>query len=250
MFLFRDQRVGLQVAFTDRHGGVSDGPWASLNLGSGNGDDPERVEANYALLASGLGVDPQRLVRMSQVHGNDVVVIEGPAAGTPVTDALVTTAADVTLVVRAADCVPVVLADAAAGVVGVAHAGRSGVVGGVVASAVQVMRRHGATHVTGWLGPRVCGRCYEVPAGMRADVAAAVPATWSQTSWATPAVDLAAGLRAQLEELGAEVVDVADSVGSSAACTLENDALFSYRRQGTPSGRLGGLVRLAGQDGA
>ncbi len=246
MFLYRHHGAGLEVAFTDRHGGVSEGPWGSLNLGSSNGDDADRVDANHDLVARGFGADPVRLVRMSQVHGNDVMVTDAPVTPSPVADGLVTTAADVTLLVRAADCAPLVLADVAAGVVGVAHAGRVGVVCGVAASTVQAMRRHGASSIVGWLGPRVCGGCYEVPAQMRDQVAAAVPATWSQTSWGTAAVDIAAGLRAQLAELDVRVVDIADSLGVSTTCTVENGDLFSYRRQGRRSGRLGGLVRLTG----
>jgi len=246
VFLYRHQGVGLQVAFTDRHGGVSDGPWDSLNLGYGNGDDHTRVDTNHEMVVRGFGADPARLVRMSQVHGNDVVVTDGPVTPFPVADGLVTSAADVTLLVRAGDCVPVVLADVAAGVVGVAHAGRAGVVCAVVASTVRTMRRLGAGSIVGWLGPRVCGDCYEVPTRLRAQVAAAVPATWSQTSWGTSAVDVAAGVRAQLEELAVEVVDIADSLGAAVTCTVENDDLFSHRRQGSRSGRLGGLVRLTG----
>lgn len=244
MFLYRHHGAGIEVAFTDRHGGVSDGPWGSLNLGSGNGDEPGRVDTNHTLVASGFGADPARLVRMSQVHGNDVVVTDGPMSPPPVADGMVTTAAGVTLLVRAADCAPVVLADVAVGVVAVAHVGRPGVVCGVAASTVQAMRRRGAGSIVGWVGPRVCGACYEVPAQMRAEVSAAVPAAWSQTSWGTAAVDVAAGVRAQLQELGVDVVDIADSLGAAATCTVENDDLFSYRRQGKRSGRLGGLVRL------
>lgn len=250
MFLYRHHGASFEVAFTDRHGGVSDGPWASLNLGSGNGDDPERVETNQSAVVRGFGADPQRVVRMSQVHGRHVAVAVGPRSPAPVADGLVATEVGVTLLVRAADCLSVVLADTTGSVVGVAHAGRAGVVGGVVESAVEAMRRHGAASLVGWLGPRVCGRCYEVPDGMRSEVATAVPATWSETSWGTPAVDVAAGVRAQLTELDVDVVDIADTLGPAASCTVENDDLFSYRRQGQRSGRLGGLVRLTGRSAA
>lgn len=246
MFLYRHHGAGLEVAFTDRHGGVSDGPWGSLNLGSGSGDDPDRVDANHVLVARGFGADPARLVRMSQVHGNDVVLTDGPVTPVPVADGLVTVATGVTLLVRAADCVPVVFADVVAGVVAIAHAGRAGVVCAVTASTVRAMRRQGAGDIAAWMGPRVCGSCYEVSEQIRADVAAAVPVTWSQTPRGTAAVDVAAGVRAQLEGLGVEVVDIADSLGVAATCTVENDDLFSYRRQGRRSGRLGGLVRLTG----
>jgi copper oxidase (laccase) domain-containing protein len=67
---------------------------------------------------------------------------------------------------------------------------------------------------------------------------------WAETSWGTPALDVGAGAHAQLRELGVRTVDTADTLGRSSACTLENDDLYSYRRQGSDSGRLGGLVRL------
>ena len=104
--------------------------------------------------------------------------------------------------VRVADCVPLVLADAEAGVIAAVHSGRPGMVLDIATRTVEVMREHGATHITAWLGPHVCGRCYEVPAAMRDEVAAAVPESWAETSWGTPAVDIGAGVRAQLARAG------------------------------------------------
>ncbi|MCZ9347525.1 polyphenol oxidase family protein, partial [Streptomyces sp. TRM76130] len=86
-------------------------------------------------------------------------------------------------------------------------------------------------------GPSVCGRCYEVPEEMRAEVAAAEPAAYAETSWGTPAVDVAAGVHAQLERLG--VCDRAHAP----VCTLESKDHFSYRRDRT-TGRLAGYVWL------
>jgi hypothetical protein len=99
------------------------------------------------------------------------------------------------------------------------------------------MRELGAGRIEGWIGPHVCGRCYEVPEEMRADVANVVPASYEETSWGTPSLDLGAGVRAQLEELDVEVHDVS-------RCTRESDDLYSYRRDGDRSGRLAGVVRL------
>ena len=246
MFVFTEDRPGVALAFTDRHGGVSSGPWESLNLGTSNGDDPDLVRSNHERVADAFEVEADAMARMSQVHGAAVHVSDGTSTRIPVADALVTTTPGLALLVRAADCVPVLMADAGAGVAGVAHAGRPGLVVSVVPATVAAMRELGATAVTAWLGPRVCGRCYEVPAAMRAEVAAVAPRAWSETSWGTPALDVGAGVRAQLEALGVHVVDLADAMGRSAACTLENDDLYSYRRQGQRSGRLGGLVRLTG----
>ena len=97
------------------------------------------------------------------------------------------------------------------------------------------MRDLGADRIVAWLGPHVCGSCYEVPGEMREEVAAVVPEAYAETSWATPAVDVGAGVVAQLEKLGVEVVD-------ASRCTLETDDLYSYRRDGAAAGRLGGLV--------
>jgi len=244
VFAFRESRGPIEVAFTDRHDGVSEGPWASLNLGTSNGDDPERVTRNHEIAATGLGLDPDRMVRMSQKHGDGVSTVTSRPAEIPVADGLVTTTPELGLLVRVADCVPVILADVDAGVVGVAHAGRPGLTVGIVASTVAGLRAAGAESLVAWLGPRVCGRCYEVPAQMRADVSAAVPAAWATTSWGTPSVDVGAGVASQLRDLGVDVIDLMATSDASRWCTRENTDLFSYRRQGQRSGRLGGLVRI------
>ena len=119
--------------------------------------------------------------------------------------------------------------------VGAAHAGRPGLVAGIVPAAVAAMRELGAEEITAWVGPHVCGGCYEVPEQMRSDVAAAVPEAYAETSWGTPALDIGAGVRAQLTDAGVTTVD-------ASRCTIEDEDLFSYRRQGTASGRLAGLV--------
>ncbi|MEU2466254.1 peptidoglycan editing factor PgeF [Streptomyces sp. NPDC012486] len=234
---------GAHFAFTDRWGGVSAVPYEELNLGGAVGDDPAAVRTNRARAARSLGLDPARVVWMNQVHGRDVAVVDGPwgdaPADVPAVDAVVTSRRGLPLAVLTADCTPVLLADPAAGVVAAAHAGRPGLVAGVVPAAVGAMIALGAepSGITAYTGPAVCGRCYEVPEQMRAEVAAAVPASWSETSWGTPAVDVTAGVHAQLDELG--VVDR----HSSPFCTLESGDHFSYRRDRT-TGRLAGYVWL------
>ncbi|MGI5042896.1 peptidoglycan editing factor PgeF [Streptomyces sp. JAC25] len=230
---------GAHFAFTDRWGGVSAVPYEELNLGGAVGDDPAAVRTNRARAARSLGLDPARVVWMNQVHGRDVAVVDGPWGDAPAVDAVVTSRRGLPLAVLTADCTPVLLADPAAGVVAAAHAGRPGLVAGVVPAAVEAMIALGAepSGITAYTGPAVCGRCYEVPEQMRAEVAAAVPASWSETSWGTPAVDVTAGVHAQLDELG--VVDR----HSSPFCTLESGDHFSYRRDRT-TGRLAGYVWL------
>ena len=121
------------------------------------------------------------------------------------------------------------------------HSSRLGTQAGVVPATVEVLRAQGAGRLRAWIGPRVCGACYEVPVAMRDDVAAVVPATWSTTRAGTPGLDLGAGVRDQLERAGVAVHDLADD---RAACTVESDDLFSHRRQVTGAGRLGVLAQV------
>ena len=146
---------------TDRRGGRSVSPYDSFNLGDHVGDDPAAVTANRGRVARELGVRPERLVWMSQVHGSGVAVVDGPQEGPlPGTDALVTGTPGLVLCVLAADCVPVLLADPVAGVVAAVHAGREGVRTGVVPATLSAMASLGARarNVTALLGPAVCGR--------------------------------------------------------------------------------------------
>ncbi|MFE4910077.1 peptidoglycan editing factor PgeF [Streptomyces sp. NPDC056652] len=236
-----ETRSGAHFAFTDRWGGVSAAPYDQLNLGGAVGDDPGAVRANRELAAKSLALDPARVVWMNQVHGRDVAVVEGPwtSADIPAVDAIVTLSGGLALAVLTADCVPLLLADPVAGIAAAAHAGRPGLVAGIVPAAVEAMITLGAepSRITARTGPAVCGRCYEVPARMRDEVAAVVPEAGSETSWSTPAVDVVAGVHAQLDALG-----VRDRQ-RSAVCTLESDDHYSYRRDRT-TGRLAGYVWL------
>lgn len=233
---------GAHFAFTDRWGGVSAVPYEELNLGGAVGDDPGAVRANRERAAGSLGLDPARVVWMNQVHGADVAVVDGPwgaAADVPSVDAVVTGQRGLALAVLTADCVPVLLADPVAGVAAAAHAGRPGMVAGVVPAAVRAMAELGAdpARIVARTGPAVCGRCYEVPEAMRAEVAAVEPAARAETSWGTPAVDVSAGVHAQLERLGVH------DRQQSPVCTRESGDHFSYRRDRT-TGRLAGYVWL------
>ncbi|MFF3321850.1 peptidoglycan editing factor PgeF [Streptomyces sp. NPDC002889] len=232
---------GAHFAFTDRWGGVSAVPYEELNLGGAVGDDPEAVLTNRAIAAKSLGLDPAHVVWMNQVHGKDVAEVDGPwtTPAVPPVDATVTARRGLALAVLTADCTPVLLADPVAGVVGAAHAGRPGMVAGIVPATVDAMKSLGADpeRIIARTGPAVCGRCYEVPEQMRAQVAAVEPAAWSETSWGTPAVDVTAGVHAQLEALG-----VRDRQ-QSPVCTLESLDHYSYRRDRT-TGRLAGYIWL------
>ncbi|GAA2741540.1 peptidoglycan editing factor PgeF [Kitasatospora cinereorecta] len=238
--MIRHDVHGAHFAFTDRWGGVSTVPYGELNLGGAVGDDPGAVRKNRFLAARELGLDPADVVWMNQVHGAEVAVVterqrDGEA---PTVDAVVTDR-PLALAVLTADCTPVLLADPVAGIAGAAHAGRPGLAAGVVPAVVAAMRELGAApeRITAATGPAVCGRCYEVPAALRAEVAAAVPAAWSETSWGTPALDVAAGVAAQLAGAGVT------TVLRSPVCTLESADHFSYRRE-QRTGRLASYVWL------
>lgn len=231
MFWWRSEvRPGVSVAFTDVDAG---------NLALHVGDDPEKVEERRLRLEAAANPGGARFQYMNQVHGNHVADISGFGPG-PTADAMVSVAgatAAQALAVMVADCVPVVFvggSDDLEPILAVAHAGRPGVASGVVPATIGHMRRSGARTIEAWLGPSICGKCYEVPEDLRADVARAVPASWSETSWGTPALDLPAAVGAQLSELGVAVT-------YSGACTLENETLFSYRRD-SRTGRFAGLV--------
>jgi polyphenol oxidase len=227
--------AGVRGGFTTRAGGRGPAPYDGLNLGDHVGDDPGRVAAHRDALRTTVGA--AHLVVAEQVHGADVVEVVAPPSVPPRADALLTAVPGLALAVVVADCVPVLLAAPRAGLVAVAHAGRPGLVAGVVPAVVAAMRARGADDLVAVLGPSICGGCYEVPQAMSDDVAARVPAARATTRRGTPAVDVAAGVLAQLDRLAVPASRVA-------RCTAEDADLFSYRRDGR-TGRSGGVVVLA-----
>jgi YfiH family protein len=232
-------------AFSTRAGGVSAAPYDALNLGMHVDDEWRRVHANRALLAAGTGLPGGDLVFAQQVHGAGVAVVDRSSSrardgGIAAVDALVTREPGVGLVVLAADCLPVLLADAAAQVVAVVHAGRQGLAAGVVQAALAAMQELGAAprSTCAVLGPAACGSCYEVPPQLAAQVEAAVPGSRSTTTRGTDSVDLTAGATAVLRTAG--LTDVR-AVGG---CTIEQpERFFSYRRDGR-TGRHAGVAWL------
>lgn len=230
--------VRIRRVTTTRAGGVSGPPFDTFNLGDHVGDEPAAVAANRTRLAAAIGLKPQRVVWMNQVHGDRVEVVDGPRDGAvDNTDALVTNAARLALAVVTADCVPVLLADARAGVAAAVHAGRVGAQLGVVARTVQAMLARGARaqDMSALLGPAVSGRNYEVPAAMADEVEAALPGSRTTTAAGTPGLDLRAGIARQLTDLGITAVDI------DPRCTVADTTLFSHRRD-APTGRLASLV--------
>lgn len=204
---------------------------AALNLADGGPPDDARA------FAEAVGVP---VVGVHQVHGRRVVAVDSAADGFAVldeeADGLLTSTRGIGLAVRTADCVPVLLADPDAGVIAAVHAGRAGVLNGIVDEALDQMRSRGARAVKAWIGPHICGACYEVAPEMAADYARSMGLPPSHTRWGTPSIDLAAGLRGKLDGTDVETI---------AGCTLSEPHLHSYRRDGAAAGRLISTIWLA-----
>jgi YfiH family protein len=232
---------GVFAGFSGRAGGVSGAPYDSLNLGLGVGDDPAAVTANREALAAACGLAARDLAWMRQVHGADVCYLGAESAQPPgPVDAIFTDVPGRALCVLVADCVPVLIADPGARVIGAAHAGREGMVAGVVPALVTAMIAAGASpaRMRGLIGPAICGGCYEVSPDLQERACAAVPEARCETYAGTTGLDIRAGVRAQLAAAG---------VGWSALegrCTKESADLFSYRRDGV-TGRFAGMVWLS-----
>jgi hypothetical protein len=230
--------VHIRRVTTTRAGGVSARPFDTFNLGDHVGDDPKAVAANRTRLAAALKLPDDHVIWMNQTHSDHVVVVDEPRTdAVDDTDALVTTTPRLALAVVTADCVPVLMADARAGVVAAVYAGRVGAADGVVLRTLETMLANGARaqDISVLLGPAVSGANYEVPAQMAADVEARLPGSRTTTARGTPGLDLRAGIARQLIAAGVPTID------ADPRCTVADKNLFSHRR-GAPTGRLACLV--------
>jgi YfiH family protein len=240
-----DAEPEVRAVFTTRAGGVSQGTYAGLNLGSTSGDAPARVRANRRRLCDALGLDRERVTMGWQVHGALVRRVEAPSRPGrftgglrrwPEGDGLVTDRAGLPLVVLGADCLPVLLWRRDTPAVAAAHAGWRGLLAGVLdaaATALGAPARVGAV-----VGPGVGPCCYPVDAALRERFAAAFGAGVVRA----PAVDLQGAARAALARAGVP----RSAVTVIEACTAcQADRFYSHRRDGPASGRQAGLVWLA-----
>lgn len=150
--------------FFTRKGGASSGIFAGLNCGTGSSDQAEIVAINRTRVAEAMGVAPDALVTVNQVHSPDVVTVTGPLADRPRADAMVTATPGLALAVLTADCQPVLFADAQAGVIGAAHAGWRGALDGVLEATVAAMEALGARReaISAVIGPCISQPAYEV----------------------------------------------------------------------------------------
>lgn len=250
MFTWRERiepsgtAYGVEWLVTDRLGGSSQGSYAEFNLGGHVGDLAEAVETNRHRLAHELGLRLADLRFMDQQHGCAVAVTPGSRPDAPVfggspapaVDGIISGRTDEALVVLVADCTPVLLVDRTEGLVAAVHAGRPGMVSGVVPATLARMRELGATEIEAVVGPSVCPRCYEVPEDLREAAARVEPTSTGITWQGTPAIDVASGVVAQLARDGV-------ALRWLPGCTRERADLYSYRRDGA-TGRFGGVVRL------
>lgn len=220
-------------AFFTREGGVSEGAFASLNCGFGSGDDPARVADNRARAMARLALAGGRLVTLYQVHSTEVAFVEKPwpKGQMPHADVAVTATPGVALGVLTADCAPVLMADAAAGVIGAAHAGWRGALDGVIEAAVEAMCRLGADRrrIAAAVGPCIQQRSYEVGPEFHARFVAADPGNADLFVAAKRAghylFDLPGLVARRLGAVGISAVEIAaDDTCADAA------RFFSYRR--------------------
>ena len=222
---------GIAHGFFTRHGGVSEGIYASLNCGIGAQDKPDAVSQNRARVAARLGA--HRLLTAHQVHGTTAVVADAATAATwrPEADALMTTTPGVAVGVLTADCAPILLADAPARVVGAAHAGWRGAVAGVAEAAVAAMEGLGADrrHMVAAVGPCIGLEAYAVGPELEAEFLAQDAANARffvrTSSEARPHLDLSGYVAHRLRLVGVAAVAAA----SACTFTMQKD-FFSYRR--------------------
>jgi purine-nucleoside/S-methyl-5'-thioadenosine phosphorylase / adenosine deaminase len=223
---------GLHHAFFSREGGVSRGIYAALNGGIGSHDHPEHVAENRRRMAAQMRVVPQRLLTAYQIHSPDVAVASTPwdTAARPRADAIVTRTEGLAIGVTAADCGPVLLADAKARVIGAAHAGWKGALTGVVEATIGAMENLGAARadIVAAIGPLIRQQSYEVGGEF---VERFMELEAENALFFLPArreghamFDLAGFIRKRLENAGVLVVD---DIGID---TYSDERFFSYRR--------------------
>lgn len=240
---FADPRISHGI--TTRDGGVSVGPYASLNLGLSVGDDPAAVDENKARLANALGFNADQMVTTPQVHGNTVLRVDAhtaPDALQTRADILVTDQPGFLIMQRYADCVPILLWHPDGGVVSVAHAGWRGTHLNVAEAAVQAVSSMAgdAAGIRAGIGPSIGPCCFEVGD----EVVAAFPAYQDIATVGPrgrPHLDLWEINRRQLMAAGVP----SHQIELSGACTrCQPETYFSHRALGYPAGRFGAAIGL------
>lgn len=238
--------AAIRHGFFGRRGGVSEGEFASLNASRSVGDDTANVVDNLHRAVMALKGGPIEVALAKQVHGTHVHVVDQSfdLNDRPEADALVTARSGIALGILTADCVPILLADPKAGIIGAAHAGWKGAVGGILANTVAAMENLGASRadIIAAVGPAISAENYEIGDEMAQEIRAQFPdaADFIVTKgWPKPHFDVPGLVLAQAKALGLGTIE---SVGS---CTYANpDLYFSHRHATHNNSRAGRQIAL------
>ncbi|NIM94347.1 MAG: peptidoglycan editing factor PgeF [Anaerolineales bacterium] len=243
--LFR--RPGLIHGIVSRHGGVSPAPWKSLNIGGNVGDDAQRVETNTLRIFDAFGIDPASKYDVWQSHSADYAIAEEPRGNAlpKFADIILTSKPKIAIMMRFADCVPILLYDPAARVIGTVHAGCKGMILRAPQRAVQVMEETFGSNpedlIVG-IGPAICADCYPVGEEVRqsvVDTFAGNADKYMRYNKEIPHLDLWTMAEDQLVEVGVREIENAE------ICTAMNlEDWFSHRAEGGRTGRFASLIAL------
>ncbi|ACX52143.1 protein of unknown function DUF152 [Ammonifex degensii KC4] len=230
-------------AFTTRQGGVSEGPFTSLNLSLSTGDNPEKVRCNWERLAQALGFSREEAARGEQVHGTKVAVVNFPGEVFPATDGLLTAVPGIPLVALFADCVPIFLLDKARRVAGIVHAGWRGTARKIVLEALALMQRSFSSNLNDCLvvlGPAIGPCCYLV-----GEEVAEQFASWKGKVLVREGDKWRLDLREANRQLVLEAGVPQANVEVLPFCTsCHPELFFSHRRDRGKTGRMAGIVML------
>jgi polyphenol oxidase len=236
--------------FSQRRGGISQGAYADLNLSQNVGDDADHVTRNRQMALEALGLNHTRLARLRQVHSSEVVTVtrDSDTEYLPMADALVTALEGVTLVIETADCYPVLLEDATAGVIGAAHCGWRGTSARILERVVEDMTKLGAhpERIRGAIGPGICAERYVVSADV---IARFAENQFPEHSYLESVGDLSKSgieqFQVNLERANTWVLTESgvfvEHIWVSGRCSSE-DEFFSHRRDQGKTGRMWSVI--------
>lgn len=239
--------LGVIHAVTTRHGGVSPAPFDTMNLSAHVGDAPEHVQENLDRLHSALELDRAATVDASQAQANQVARVTASERGTRLkgVDGLITNTRGIPLMLRFADCVPILLYDPIHHAIGIAHAGWRGTVSKVLTNTVKAMQDAFNTQpreVRACIGPSIGPCCYEIGADVQEKVERAFPETFELLLSKNSSIhlDLWQANAVQLRALGVEQIEIAG------VCTADHTHdFYSWRREQAHTGRFAALIALS-----